>query len=164
MASFSAAIETLLNIEGQYVNDENDNGGETKWGISKARYPHIDISSLTKEVAITIYKRDYWDLYKLDSIRDITIATQIFLLFVNMNPRNAALIVQRAINFCDGVLIQVKEDGVLGSKTLEAINFIPYRMLSDKIRIVAIMYYLAITDKNKSQIKFFRGWVRRALL
>lgn len=52
---------TSPDIEGGYVNNPKDPGGETKYGISKRSYPELDIKNLTKEQAKTIYKRDYYD-------------------------------------------------------------------------------------------------------
>jgi len=66
LTSFDACIEFELAREGAppgkdgYVNDPRDAGGETKFGISKAAYPALDIKSLTREQAIEIYRRDYW--------------------------------------------------------------------------------------------------------
>lgn len=53
-------MEFVLKWEGGYSNDPDDPGGETRWGISKRAYPSLDIASLTKEEAIAIYERDYW--------------------------------------------------------------------------------------------------------
>lgn len=60
---FDQAVAFVLaeKIEGGYVNDPRDPGGETKFGISKRSYPREDIKALTRDRAITIYKRDYWD-------------------------------------------------------------------------------------------------------
>jgi lysozyme family protein len=60
MNDFEQAIELLLAIEGGYVNDPDDPGGETKYGISKRSYPHLDIENLTVEEAKAIYHRDFW--------------------------------------------------------------------------------------------------------
>jgi lysozyme family protein len=48
-------------IEGGYVNDPADPGGETKFGISKRSYPDLEIRNLTAEQAKEIYRRDYWE-------------------------------------------------------------------------------------------------------
>ena len=53
-------IEFILKMEGGYVNNPKDPGGETKYGISKRAYPNVDIKNLTKNDAIAIYYRDYW--------------------------------------------------------------------------------------------------------
>lgn len=61
MSLFPAAFTHVIGIEGGYVNDPNDLGGETKYGISKRAYPKEDIPSLTLERAQELYQRDYWD-------------------------------------------------------------------------------------------------------
>lgn len=58
---FNYCVEQILKHEGGYVNDPRDPGGETKFGISKRAYPTLNIKDLTKEVAIEIYRRDYWN-------------------------------------------------------------------------------------------------------
>lgn len=58
---FEEAVEFVLAYEGGYVNDPNDPGGETNFGISKRAYPNVDIKNLTREDVIDIYRRDYWD-------------------------------------------------------------------------------------------------------
>ena len=57
---FNKIISFVLEEEGGYVNNPNDAGGETKFGISKRSYPNVDIKNLTKEQAIEIYRKDYW--------------------------------------------------------------------------------------------------------
>src|SRR5690606_2973445 len=60
---FLHAVEVVLEHEGGYVHDPHDPGGETKFGISKRQYPDLDIANLTREQAIEIYRRDWWDKY-----------------------------------------------------------------------------------------------------
>lgn len=60
ISDFDMAIEFTLSWEKGYVNNPNDPGGETKYGISKRAYPHLDIKSLTLEQAKEIYRSDYW--------------------------------------------------------------------------------------------------------
>ncbi len=61
MTLWSAVADSILEVEGGYVDHPTDPGGETQWGISKRAYPHLDIRSLTREQAIAIYAKDYWD-------------------------------------------------------------------------------------------------------
>lgn len=60
--TFEIAFEFVVrpDIEGSYVNDPRDPGGETKYGISKRAYPKVDIKNLTLEQAKKIYHDDYW--------------------------------------------------------------------------------------------------------
>jgi lysozyme family protein len=60
MSDFNVAVNLVLAHEGGYVNNPDDPGGETNFGISKRAYPTVDIKNLTREEAIAIYKRDYW--------------------------------------------------------------------------------------------------------
>lgn len=60
MSNFAAAVGIVIGIEAGYVNDPKDPGGETKYGISKRRYPNEDIKNLTIERAQFLYRRDYW--------------------------------------------------------------------------------------------------------
>jgi len=45
--NFNLAIPVILQHEGGYVNDPNDAGGATKYGISQRTYPNLDIANLT---------------------------------------------------------------------------------------------------------------------
>jgi len=66
--SFDGVIDRLLGREGGYVNDPEDRGGETKYGISKAANPDVDIPSLTVDRAKQLYKERYWDAIQADSL------------------------------------------------------------------------------------------------
>ena len=66
--TFDEIIEKVLEHEGGYVNDPDDAGGETKYGIAKRWYPSVDIKNLTKEQAKKIYHTDYWRRGKCDEV------------------------------------------------------------------------------------------------
>jgi lysozyme family protein len=57
---FNKLIGPLLNREGGYVNNPNDRGGATKFGISQASYPSLNIATLTRPEAEKIYYNNYW--------------------------------------------------------------------------------------------------------
>lgn len=59
-AAWEPAIEFVLEAEGGYVNDPDDPGGETNFGISKKYNPNVDIKNLTIDEAKEIYYQDYW--------------------------------------------------------------------------------------------------------
>lgn len=52
---FEHAVSFVLAHEGGYSDDPDDDGGETKFGISKRSYPHVDVDALTIEQAKVIY-------------------------------------------------------------------------------------------------------------
>ena len=66
--NFEKAISFILKWEGGYVCHPDDPGGETKFGISKQSYPDLDIKNLTREEAVHIYRRDYWQASGADRL------------------------------------------------------------------------------------------------
>lgn len=68
MSFFPAAFAIIIGVEGGYVNDPADPGGETQYGITKRTYPHEDIANLTLERAQEIYRRDFWDKINCDAM------------------------------------------------------------------------------------------------
>jgi len=57
---FYDSLTFTIAREGGYVNDPDDPGGETKWGITKTFHPDEDIKALTPERAAEIYYYEYW--------------------------------------------------------------------------------------------------------
>ena len=100
MANFDISFEKLILTEGGYVNDPNDKGGETYLGISRVHHPdsliwplidnikeiygtkNINNKLKTNEIITSeiksIYKKDYWDKFKLDDVEVQKIAHEIF--------------------------------------------------------------------------------------
>ena len=95
---FDILIAKILLHEGGYVNDPDDAGGETKYGITKARYPNLDIKNLTPMQAIAIYKKDFYIPMKIEEIDDINLAMQYFDMGVNAGISNAKIIMSNAKN------------------------------------------------------------------
>jgi hypothetical protein len=72
-SDFNTIIEKVFQRE--YPSEDKafhkvkgDKGGATKYGISQRAYPDLDIKNLTKEQAIEIAKRDYWDKNQIDKL------------------------------------------------------------------------------------------------
>lgn len=114
MAPFEKALAFVLRHEGGYSNDPRDSGGETKFGISKRAYPDEDIANLTPERAGELYKRDYWDKCSCGLLPS-PIALILFDCAVNQGPAKAIRLLQAALG-------GLESDGVIGPKTLQAIQ------------------------------------------
>lgn len=65
---FDAAFGIIVGIEGGLVDDPQDPGKLTKFGISKRRYPTEDVANLTLERAKFLYQRDYWNPHHCDNL------------------------------------------------------------------------------------------------
>ena len=107
------AIAFVLKMEGgeQAENNPADPGGLTKFGISQKAYPNLDIANLTKEGAMEIYKRDYWDICKCDEL-PTPYAIALFDSAVNQGVGKASRILQSVLG--------VTPDGQIGPKTISA--------------------------------------------
>lgn len=149
-AAFDAAVGEVLRHEGGYVNDPRDPGGETRWGISKRSYPTLVIADLTREDAIAIYRRDYWDRLRCDELPP-ALALVVFDTGVNMGRERAVRLLQQAL----GVTV----DGVLGPKTLSAcaLAALPWTV-TDYLARRGVVYGSLVTFQT-----FGLGWMRRLL-
>lgn len=145
---FEAAFQRLLRFEGGFSDHPDDPGGETKFGISKAAFPDVDIKALTMDDAMRLYYDHYWIPSKSGQLhpqhRYIHFDTA-----VNMGVGRAAHILQYAA--------QVKQDGIIGPITLnEAWKMNPSKLL----RRYAAKRLRDYADLG-SFTTFGRGWTRR---
>ena len=156
---FEHAVSFVLAHEGGYSNDLDDDGGETKFVISKRSYPHIDMDTLTIEQTKSIYKRDFWDPQLYKDIKDVNLATKVFDLAVNMGSSWAHRLVQRALKSTGQ---DIAEDGVLGPMTLAAINKADLSDLLAALKSEAAGYYRTLAATQPRRAKFLKGWLKRA--
>lgn len=144
-------FDIVIGFEGGYVNNPNDPGGETKYGISKKAYPYLDIKNLTIEQAKEIYKKDYWDRCKCDFIPD-ALSLAVFDFAVNSGQNRAVRYLQRAA--------RITIDGVAGNQTIGACNRIPTKYILEEY-IKARLLYL----RGLKTFKYFgNGWTARVML
>lgn len=119
-SKFDIAWEITLHFEGGYVNDSNDPGGETKFGISKCAYPLETIGELTHERASFLAKRDYWYPMRLDLLNAQLVANNLFDFAFHHGVRGCVKKFQVALaRYFD---FKGKIDGILGSETLDYVN------------------------------------------
>ena len=57
---FDKAVKFILKWEGDFTNDPNDPGGETKYGISQKAHPYLNVKDLTLKKAKQFYYDNYW--------------------------------------------------------------------------------------------------------
>jgi len=159
---FLFAIKFVLNNEGGYSNNNNDNGGETKYGISKRMYPDLDISSLTINEAIKIYYRDFWSTNRYYEIDDEKIAAKVFDLSINIGVKEAIILLQQVLNnsLCKPEYLVL--DGILGTLTIKDTNNMDSNILLKEIKIHAAQYYVNLSIKYPGDKVFLAGWIKRA--
>jgi len=145
-------------IEGGYVDDPDDRGRETKYGISKRSYPNVDIKNLTKKDAIEIYKRDYWDVNRTGEM-PVTVGIVLFDSSVLFGPSRPSKWLQTACNLSRYGDIAV--DGVIGPKTISAAMLASEASIVENMIAIRIKAHTDDVKENRKQIKFLRGWMNR---
>lgn len=136
-----------------YVDNSADPGGITKFGISQAANPSVDISSLTLDQAEQLYQLKYWIPSYCQSFQD-PLVTIHFDTTVNMGINGAAKILQQTL----GVAV----DGQIGPITLGAAGKIQ-DLTSFTLQYLQnrLAKYQAIVNVNPSQAIFLSGWTNR---
>lgn len=174
MANFDLSIPITLKFEGGKVKDPNDPGGATNMGIILKLFSQIAPSlgllptedalwNLTIDQAKKIYKSYFWTKIGGDQINNQSLADNFFDSIVNIDELHLAsgardsrvvAMVQRAV--------EVKDDGIIGSNTLQAINSSEQSHTFALLKQSRIDYYnnLIIAKPNLSIYK--NNWLRRA--
>lgn len=185
MSEFEPAFLNLLKHEGGFVNDIDDPGGATNWGISLRYLENLveqntallasfdldddsiispyDIQNMTEEAAKNIYRAEWWDRYGYGMIDNQILATKVFNLAVNIGPNQAARILQEACQRMSRTR-EVAIDGILGPETFTFINQLQPAQLRQLIEIfleLAARYYHGIVNRRPSSKKFLNGWLNR---
>ncbi|EPB4554977.1 glycosyl hydrolase 108 family protein, partial [Acinetobacter baumannii] len=124
-------IDDLIKREGGYVNNPNDRGGATNYGITEAvarvngwKGPMRD---LPLDLAKQIYKQQYWINPRFDQVNTLSplIAEELLDTGVNCGVAFAKPLLQRALNLLNnqgkGGWPDLAVDGIYGSATLGAL-------------------------------------------
>jgi lysozyme family protein len=164
MAEFAAAVERILKWEGGYVDDPDDPGGATKWGISTRWLRAIgdprDVASLSQDGAIELYRAHWWHRYGYGEIESQAVAERVFGLAIHAGPMQAHKVLQRALR-ANGQS-QVFDDGLIGGITLRAIPLVDEKSLVVAWRSEMAGFYRVLLAKDPVREKWKRGWLRRA--
>lgn len=159
MAQFEDHAEKILALEGGLVDNPKDPGGLTKYGISIRSYPQLGVAgikSLTKEEAVEIYRRDYWDAIRGDDIQELSsrLALIVFDTAVHSGPVQAAKLLQSSLGEMEKV---PHPDGIIGSQTLAALK----RIDCEKLAINFLADRAIFLTSIKASEDFRKGWMRR---
>lgn len=112
-----------------------------------------NVSDLNESVA-KFYKTNYWDRANLDKVESQLIADEIFLFGVNSGMSNGIKKAQEIV----GVLA----DGLVGQKTIEALNNYDEEKFSKEYDYKEKKYYDDVIASNPSKAINKKGWYARA--
>lgn len=167
MANIDKLIPHIIKWEGgnKYTNDPLDRGGATKYGITLNTLQSIhydtnhdgkvnveDVKSLQLDDFKRILKSQYWYRWKADDIVNQSLAN-LLVDWLWGSGKWGIIIPQR--------LLGVPADGVVGMKTINALNSTKQRDIYNKVWQARKQFYLDIVAKNSNQSKWLRGWLNR---
>lgn len=164
MANFDVLFPVILKVEGGYCNDPDDAGGATNKGIIFSEFkawrraqgkptPTIaDLKALTDDEAKAIYKAKYWDRWLADEIHSQKVANIVVDWTINSGSHGITK---------PQALLGVKADGIVGAKTLAAINASNPDAFFEQVYNARVEFYNSIVARKPSQKKFLKGWLNR---
>lgn len=166
----------LISREGGYVNNPNDRGGATKYGITEAvARSHGykgNMKDLPMDLAKDIYRKQYWIQPRFDQINTINpvVAEELLDTGVNCGVAFAKPTLQRSLNLLNnqgkGGWPDLAVDGIYGPATLNALKTYlskrgkeGERVLLRTLNILQGERYISICERNPIQEQFFYGWI-----
>ena len=180
MKTVNELARAIVLREGGYVNDPDDPGGPTNYGVTIHTMRNLgldldsdgdidarDVQLLTIEQAVDIFMTHYFEKPRIDLL-PAALQPSVFDMYVNAGG-NAVKILQKLLNKFDE---PTTVDGALGPKTAAAVqrvfdNVGP--LLIDAYGIARRNYYYAIGDRRPASRKYARrkdggkgGWIIRA--
>lgn len=178
-------IDTWSGIEAGYVNNPNDRGRETKYGVTavtaaqfadqlKSRFGwNGQMQSLTLEMAYYVYDQGWWQKMRCDDLLAIHpfICDRVFDLAINGGRGLGVKTLQRILNACNRQgkdYADITPDGGLGDLTVKALKAYVAKRGADGINVL-IQYqfalqgnhYIELAEKDPSQEEFVNGWGKR---
>ena len=122
------AIDELIQREGGYSDHPADKGGPTMYGITErvARENGYlgSMRDMPRTLAETIYLGRYWLQTNISRLRPQSVAEEVLDSAVLHGPGTAIMWLQVALNAFNGngkMYPDCKTDGILGTKTIEAV-------------------------------------------
>lgn len=164
MADFLSAFEGMIRNEGGYVlhTVKHDKGGQTYAGIARKRWPGwggwklIDAGQAPPvDLVQGFYRSNFWQPLRLDQVVEQSVARSLFDFAVNAGVGTAAKLAQIAAG--------TTPDGSIGPKTLEALNAVSPELFLARFALAKLARYEQIVSRDRSQVRFLLGWVRRTL-
>jgi lysozyme family protein len=154
---FDQCFDILIGHEGSFTDDPRDKGNwtggqcgvgkcnGTKYGISAASFPTLDIKNLTLDAAKAIYREKYWTPIRGDELPP-GLSLLCLDAAVNCGPDTAIRWLQRAC--------KVPVDGRLGPMTIAAASTVGTDAAFHLERVKAMTSLASWTT-------FSRGWAIR---
>lgn len=164
MANVEKLVPFILRWEGGFVNDPDDLGGATNRGVTLATYtqycrkkgypvPTVErLKNLSEREWTEILKTMYWDRWKADQIVNQSVAN----ILVDWVWASGVHGIKRPQKILD-----VAVDGIVGSRTLAAINARDAKGLFFAIKADRVKFIDEICKARPANEKYRKGWMNR---
>jgi lysozyme family protein len=160
IGEFEKALKRILKHEGGFVNDPLDSGGMTNLGVTKRVWEEFvghpvseaDMRALTPEKVGSMYKLKYWNPSYCEVLPK-GLDYVVFDFAVNAGTGRSVKTLQQAIGCV--------ADGVIGPKTMAAINDAEPKDLIAKFSDARADFYQGIVTRKPDQVRFIKGWLNR---
>lgn len=171
---FENAFDDLIGIEGDFIDDPDDSGGATRFGVTEAVARNHGYTGSMRdfpiEMAQHIYRIAYWDINNLTAVAVMSqpIAFEMFDTGANCGPGVAANFLQRSLNVLNRQqkdFPDIEVDGSIGPASLSALS--SYLNLRGKRGEVVLMRqlnclqgarYTELAERREKDERFLFGW------
>lgn len=175
----NSVIEAVISREGGYVNNPNDSGGQTKFGITEAVARSQgyagSMHDLPRTEAVAIYLHRYWLQPQLDKVGEQAplLAAKLLDIAVNMGPTVAVGFLRRALNALNRTDTAAPEACQL-SRVDDALltmlrTFMAKRgedgetVLIKAVNALQGAQYIAIAEHRPADKVFTYGWIKNRI-
>lgn len=165
----------IIGREGGYVDNPDDAGGPTNWGITqttaRAHGYTGDMKNLTRLQAIAILDADYWAGPRFDQVAQVSmpIAVELTDTGVNMGPSIAAKFLQRSLNAMNNqgkLYPDLIADGQVGPRTITALKtYLSSRGANSLVIMLRSLNclqgakYIELAESRIANETFVYGWL-----
>lgn len=172
-------ISKTLIVEGGYVNDPDDSGGETNWGVTvvtaRANGYEGSMRDMTRADAIDIYRSCYWSVNNLDDVLVLSppVTEKLFDIAVNMGNYRAGEFLQRILNVLNNggaYYPDLRTDGQIGARTVAALrSYLDKRGDKGAEVLVTLLtalqgaFYVTLAERRQKDERFMYGWASNRL-
>lgn len=156
-------IKRIIEREGGFSDHPNDNGGATRYGITErtARRHGYEgkMRDLPYELAEQIYSAEYWEAVHASKL-PAEVRENAVDFCVLAGPFQASRALQKAVNSLSVTTkLPLKEDGVIGSKTIAAVKACYRPAVAVAYRALIAQYFITLARSKPRLRVFLDGWL-----
>lgn len=157
MSPFDRWLAFLAPHEGGWSDDPDDHGGRTRFGISQAANPDVDLEALAPDKLHALIRERYWEPIGGEALA--ALAPQLVIAVADYGFNSGTSLAVRDLQREVGA----NPDGVVGPQTLETVAYAvsgsdgqAVQGLNDRRRA-----FLRRVSERSGQGKFLAGWLKR---